>query len=124
MKNNLLGFIGFIFTFLIFYWIGMQINKKENTKNFIITHERNIVTEKTGDNKLYVIKFNRGYYTDMTIRMNSDSSYTIVKWGDRDSWMWGFKLDYHFDVDIPYDRSKGKDVSMDVELINIIKAIK
>jgi len=61
------------------------------------------------------------YYTDMTIKLKSDSSYLVIFWGNRKSIMWNIRKDYFFSVDIPYNRSVGKDVSKDIKILEMCK---
>lgn len=114
-------------TLILISCLFIGCNRKESKKNYIIENSDKIVPRGdifTDDTFIYDIDSLKGYYTDITIRLNSDSSYSVVYWGDRDSWLWDFKLDYYYSVDIPYNRSKGIDVSKDIELINILKNIK
>lgn len=121
MNKKLLHLLGFIFTFMIFYFIGLQFNKIENSKNYIICHSDNIT--KQGKNT-YNIKFNSGYYTNMNIKLYADSSYNVIYWGDRTSFLFDYRLDYYFSVDIPYERSIGNDVSDDIKILKILNSIK
>jgi hypothetical protein len=63
------------------------------------------------------------YYTDITIRMDSDSSYNVVFWGNRESFLWDFRLDKSFSVDIPYEKYKKHNTILDEELISLLKKI-
>ena len=86
-------------------------------KRYIIKHQNEIETL-TGKIPSCTMK----YYTDITVRQwgDGDSSYNVIFWGNRESWIWSFKLDKHFTIDIPYNRSKGKNVELDVKLMEII----
>ncbi len=42
------------------------------------------------------------YYTDVTLRIISDSTYQIICWGDRNSILWYFKLDKQIVVTMNY----------------------
>ena len=91
--------------------------------NYVIDNADKIREYKEGNANVYIIdtcKLN--YYQDVTIRMNSDSCYTLVFWGDRDSWLWRFKLDKHFTVDVPYNRYKGENVDKDMSVISAVAA--
>jgi hypothetical protein len=59
-----------------------------------------------------------GYHEGLVIRFHSDSSYTVVAWGRRESFMWSVLGDKSLTVDVPYNRYKGKDVSLDVKIIS------
>jgi len=61
------------------------------------------------------------YFTEVTIKSLDDSSYFIIFWGDRDSWLWKYKLDKSFEVSIPYDRSKGENVDKDLKILQALK---
>jgi hypothetical protein len=87
----------------------------ENKKSIRYDAENNVF-------KIDSTTFN--YYTDISIKLNGDSCYYIVFWGDRDSWLWDFKLDKNFSIDIPYNRYKGKNIDKDVEIINILNSVK
>lgn len=67
---------------------------------------------------------NYSYYTDMTCTLIDDSTYQIIFWGNRDSWKWNIKKDKCLIVDIPYERYRGKDVSLDIEVLKAIKKSK
>ena len=108
---------------------------ENNCKNYLISHKSEIQKDSSYYGGYEIKKVTDSYYTDVTIRMyegnymyehidSQDSSFTVIFWGDRDSWMWRWRLDKSFSVDIPYDRYKGKDVSKDVELYKILKNIK
>ena len=108
-------------TLLLFSTLFWGYNRQNSSKNFIIKYAGKISKY---DSTKYHIENLKGYYTEVTIRLNSDSSYTVVYWGDRNSWLWDFKKDYYYTIDVPYDRYKGKDVTKDIEILNIIKDIK
>ena len=92
-------------------------------KDYVINHASDIREYKEGNANVYIIdtcEFR--YYQDVTIRMNDSNSYTLVFWGDRDSWLWRFKLDKHFTVDIPYNKHKGINVDKDMSVIRAVAA--
>ena len=101
-----------------------NINTHNKSKNFIIRNKDKIKYIENGDYSHYSIDSLSGYYTDVSIHLTSDSTYKIIFWGDRNSWLWDYKLDYYFTEDIPYNRSKRKNIEKDVEIINILKNIK
>ena len=96
-----------------------------NYKNCIIENKYylQICEYNTPDNRLFEMYFKDSYYTDATIRVMPDSAYTIIFWGNRKSIMWDIRKDYSFTVEIPYNRSKGKDVSKDIKIFEICKLI-
>lgn len=102
------------FLFLIAHYPYITEN---DCKNYIIEHQDDMIKYKTNRYKIDTCEFN--YYTDITIRI-SDSSYNVIFWGDRKSWKWGHKLDKYFEIDIPYNRYKGKNIDIDVEIIKIL----
>lgn len=104
--------------------IDTILSKKYRFKKFIIENKDKIKYIQDGDYSIYSIDSLSGYYTDVSIRLKSDSTYDVVFWGNRKSWLWNYKLDYYFSVDIPYNRYKRKNVEIDIEIINILKNIK
>jgi len=110
-----------LISLLLFSTLFWGYNRKNSSKNFII---ENVDRIEVLDSDYYEIDSLKGYYTDVTIKFKSDSSYTVIYWGDRNSWLWDFKSDYFYTVDVPYNRSKGIDVSKDIKLLNVIKDIK
>jgi predicted oxidoreductase (fatty acid repression mutant protein) len=67
----------------------------------------------------FVIENLDGYYTEKSISFQSDSSFTIICWGDRNSFLWNIRKDKKITVSIPYDRYKGKNVDIDVKLVGV-----
>lgn len=59
-----------------------------------------------------------GYYGEVSFTLTDDSSYVMVLWGDRESLWWNIRKDKVILVDVPYDRYKGRNVDLDVELIS------
>lgn len=115
---------GFALTTLILLGIlfyGLKYSTENKTKDFIIENSKLIDID---EYKIYRIDSLKTYYESVTIRVDPDSSYTIVCWGDRDSWLWDLKKDYCVVIDIPYNRSQGIDVSKDIKILNILKNIK
>jgi len=123
-KNIILVFLVFLFSLLITINIDINFSKKHRFKNFIIENKDKIKYIEIGDYSHYSIDSLSGYYNVVSIHLTSDSTYKIIFWGDRNSWLWDYKLDYYFTEDIPYNRSKRKNVEKDVEIINILKNIK
>lgn len=90
-------------------------------KNYIIEHSDDIRVGRDSVNfNIDSCKYN--YFTDVTLQIHDDSSYRVIFWGDRDSWLWGIKLDDYFSVDIPYNRYKGKNVEKDIQIIEILNS--
>jgi hypothetical protein len=92
-------------------------------KEYVIKHKADFHKTEHGlktDSTAY------SYYTDVTLKLleGSDSTYQLIFWGNRDSKLWDFKLDKLIIVDIPYNRSKGKDVTVDNEIIEFINSFK
>jgi predicted oxidoreductase (fatty acid repression mutant protein) len=67
----------------------------------------------------FVIENLDGYYTEKSISFQSDSSFTIICWGDRNSFLWNIRKDKKITVSIPYDRYEGKNVDIDVKLVGV-----
>lgn len=122
----LLLLVVFFIPALICLWDDLNITCGDaKYKNYVIEHASEIRKHEEGNGEMYIIdtcEFN--YYQDVTIRMNSDSCYTLVFWGDRDSWLWDFKLDKHFRVDIPYNRYKGENIDKDISVISLVTDLK
>jgi len=93
-------------------------------KDYVINHSSDIHTKKDVPNlyKLDTCEFN--YYTEVSIKLTGDSSYMIIFWGDRDSWLWEWKLDKYFTVDIPYNNYKNINTKKDIKIIEILNNIK
>lgn len=64
------------------------------------------------------------YFDEVTLKLYNDSTYRVVFWGDRESWLWSAKSDFDFTTNVPYDKYNGKDVKMDIEIIRILSNIK
>jgi len=92
-------------------------------KEYVLANKDRIVKEEHG---LVLPCTDLGYYEDATLRLlpgrGNDSTYQIIFWGDRKNWKWNFKLDKALIVDVPYNRHKGKDVDLDVEVLTLIKS--
>lgn len=86
-------------------------------KRFVINHKDELV----GDGSFYkIMHSDRKYYKDVTVRRVGDEGYSVIFWGDRDSWLWRFRLDKYFTIDLPYRESKQKDVSLDIQILDIL----
>lgn len=97
---------------------------KSKGKDYIFVHNEKFHTigyQPMVHDSVLNIDIANNYYTDVTFRLTSDSSYIVIFWGDRESCMWNIRKDFMFSVDIPYNRSKGKDVTRDIQLINCYK---
>ena len=119
--KSILVSIGLIITTILCIF---NINTHNKSKNFIIRNKDKIKHVENCDFSYYVIDSLQGYYTDITIKLEDDSKYTVIFWGDRESWLWNYKLDYYFTEDLIYNKYNNKDISKDVEIINILKNIK
>ena len=45
------------------------------------------------------------YYEDATIRLIDNNTYQVIYWGNRESWLWDFKKDYYFTVNLNTEQS-------------------
>ncbi len=69
-------------------------------KKYVIEHSSEIRKYKGGNGDTYIIDTcNMKYWKDITIRRNSDSSYTVVFWRDRDLWLWMFRSEKSITMD-------------------------
>lgn len=105
--------------FLLLLVCFTSCNYTDNNKKEILINNCESL-EKINDNT-FVVENLEGYYDKISIVFHSDSSYTMVCWGDRDSYLWNFMRDDVITVDIPYNRYKGINVEQDIKLISIIK---
>lgn len=115
MKNIKLLIVAF--TLPILFVRILLIKSDDDWKEYIIKNEAKI-HEDTG---LFVIDSLGGYHTDLSVRLTGDSSFYFIAWGDRNSHLWNFRKDCSFEIDIPYRRFKGYDVSNDIEVLKILK---
>ena len=96
-------------------------NAKYN--DYVIKHASEMRKYKEGNPNVYIIDTCKyRYYKDITIKMINDSCYALVFWGDRDSWLWDFKKDKYFTIDIPYNRYKGNNVDKDMSVVSAVAA--
>lgn len=103
---------------LLLFVFGFTSCSETYYKKIIIEHQHEIIKDR--NNYFTIENVDLGYYDHVTIRKNSDSTLFIVFWGDRNSWLWRFKLDNYFSIDIPYKRYKNKDVDVDIQIVNIL----
>ena len=96
-------------------------------KKYVIKHKSEIIRDTNiympSDPSIYykINKCDYKYYTDITIKLISDSTYYIIFWGDRNSLQWDLRLDKYFEVDVPYNRCKGKNTKLDEQILEILK---
>jgi hypothetical protein len=88
-------------------------------KKYILKHASEIEKNK---NYFIIPNYNGIYYNEITIRLN-DSGYDVVYWGDRESFLWTFKLDKNFSVDVPYNKYKKHNTELDEKIISLLKNI-
>lgn len=98
-----------VYTLLAVVFSSCQTEKSQ--KEFLIDNVNKL--EKVSDNS-FVIENIDGYYTEKSISFHSDSSFTIICWGDRNSFWWNIKKDKNITVSIPYDRYKGKNLELKI----------
>ncbi len=91
-----------------------------SAKQYILEHRAEV--QKTNACYFRIDSIPNGYYTDVTIEIHKDSSFSMVFWGNRGSWQWRFRKDKQLSVDIPYNRYKRKDVSDDVLVYWVLKS--
>jgi len=129
--KNLLPFFGFVFLLSVIAFNVYNLHHMttdEYYKDLVIKHSDDIVA--TGKDVNYdnhkdkvhykINELDHYYYEEVTIVRTGDN-YRIILWGNRDSWLWGFRTDKSIEVDIPYNRYKGKDVTKDLLIIDILK---
>lgn len=121
----ILSWIVIFFIFVLFYPILQNSDlSKSKGKDYIIEHSSDLHSvdfDSFDNDSTLKIDIKNSYYTDVTLRLTSDSSYRVIYWGDRESWMWDIRKDFYFSVDIPYNRSKNIDVSKDIEILKAFK---
>ncbi len=93
-------------------------NTENKWKQYIIDNSNRVYKNEFGVYKIDSINY---YYTDLTIRLDSNGHYFIIVWGDRESYLWNLKKDYSFHADIKYNFYKGLSIDKDIELIKSIK---
>ena len=99
---------------VVFYSCQAETSHKE----FLIDNVDKI--EKVSETS-FVIENLDGYYTEKSISFQLDSSFTIICWGDRNSFLWNIMKDKKITVSIPYDRYKDKNVDIDVKLVSVFQ---
>ena len=128
IKETLIILTSMIFGVLIGLWIISLIHTSENEcKKYIIEHQGEIKNDSSNEwwdssrTKYFKItSCDWKYFTDITIKKIDDSCYSVVFWGNRDSWWWDIKSDTYFTVDITYNKYKGKNVDKDIKIIEIL----
>ena len=92
-------------------------------KNYIIKHKDEIHRNDAQDSCYFIDSCNFNYYTDISIRLLDDNLYTVVFWGNRKSWLWSWKKDKYFTVDMESYACKRKNLEyyLDVKILDIIK---
>lgn len=103
----------------LFYDVDDSSPSEKSAKEYIMEHRSDITKTNAACFKLDTVY--NSYYTDATIQIRFDSTYHVIFWGNRNSWLWRFKKDLNFTIDIPYQRFKGNDVSQDVIIYSILK---
>lgn len=101
---------------IILFFSSCDMERYE--KEFMIDNVHKL--KKVSDNS-FVIENLDGYYTEKSISFQSDSSFTIICWGDRNSFWWNIRKDKKITVSIPYDRYKGKNIHLDLEILKKFK---
>ncbi len=118
MKNLL-----FIFIIIFLSSCGTQ----QGCKNYIISHQQEIIkTDHNNNNNNYfsIPGYSGFYYKHITIKTTSDSSYTIILKGDKNSFLWKTKQDKYMVTDIANKRFLGIATKKDYEVFNIINQLK
>lgn len=83
----------------------------------------NITKNKNGYVFHYTIT-DTNYYTNISIRIDTHwNYYSLIMWGDRNSWKWYYKLDKDFVVDLDYTKYNNKNITIDSILINKLKIL-
>lgn len=109
----------FVALFAIFIIVAKSpFMTEKRCKDYLLDKRDKLVKEEKG---LAITGTDFHYYTDVTLRLIEDSVYQIIYWGDRNSWKWRFKLDKSIIVDIPYNKYKGKNVTLDLKIIHLLK---
>lgn len=92
--------------------------KEKRCKNLLLNNSDKV--RMVSDNQ-FILENLDGYYEEVTLSFQTDSSYVIICWGDRKSFWWDFIRDEKIVVSIPYNRYKGKNVELDVKIIDTFK---
>jgi hypothetical protein len=129
MRMNVFTIIELVFIALVVIFaivVKSPFMTENRCKNYVLDNRDKLIKEEIG---LAIKGTDFHYYTDVTLRLlsylphNTDSTYQIIYWGDRNSWKWRFRLDRSIIVDIPYNRSKGKNVTLDLKILHLLKNI-
>jgi len=107
--------------YVLMFSMDSPFYPEKNYKNYVIEHQSEIINTDTTHFKIYDVDSTKtNYWTEVTIILTTDSSYYIIFWGDRDSWLWTFNKDKSISVDVPYDNYKGKNVYLDREILKAL----
>ena len=110
--------------FVITFFVSCDSNDKY--KNYVINHSDEIYMTEYGVFKIDSCEIK--YYTDISIRTTelifNDTAYSIIFWGDRNSWKWKYKKDKYFNVDVKYNRYNGENVDKDLMILYTLELIK
>jgi hypothetical protein len=118
MKKFKISTVAAIAVYAMLAVVFSSCQSETSQKEFLINNVDKM--EKVSENS-FVIENLDGYYTEKSISFQSDSSFTIICWGDRSSFLWNIRKDKKITVSIPYDRHKGKNVDIDVKLVGVFQ---
>lgn len=118
MKKLKISTVAAIAVYAMLAVVFSSCQTEKSQKEFLIDNVDKL--KKVSDNS-FVIENLDGYYTEKSISFQSDSSFTIICWGNRNSFWWDIRKDKRITVSIPYDRYKGKNVDIDVKLVEAFK---
>lgn len=119
ITNKTLLILGSIIAFAALFFYIFLYQTEEQYKKLVITNADSL--EKVNDN-IFIVKIDNSYYSEISVSLHSDSSYTIICWGNRKSLLWDFRKDKAITVSIPYRRYKGGNVDLDVKLIRVLSS--
>jgi hypothetical protein len=100
-----------ILLFIIILMIKSPFLSDKAVKDYVINNYykfENVPQDQFKPSKSLTTK-NLSYYTDITLRIITDSTYQIICWGDRNSILWYFKLDKQIIVTMNYDKINDQD---------------
>jgi len=86
-------------------------------KKYIIKHQDEIIREDEDSFRLYTDDLK--YWEEVTLH-GYETYYTIVFWGDRDTWKWFINLDHKISEDIEYKKHKGENIELDKQILDIL----
>ena len=114
----LIGYlIGYSLTYLMFEYTDI-----DKYKDYIVEHQDEII-ESYGDDWYIINSCEFKYVNDITISKISDGVSNVIFWGDRESWLWRFKKDIVFEINILEDFSTNKNRMRDLEIIKKINEL-